>query len=69
MSRVNLNKLKGKLTENEKTYRECAEYLGITVTTFNNKINGRGKFYVDEVNKLSKLLRLSNEEKINIFLD
>lgn len=68
MSKTNLNKLKGKLLEKQKTYKEAAAYLGITVSTFNTKINGRGKFYVDEVNKLSKFLELTNEEKIDIFL-
>ena len=68
MSKTNLNKLKGKLVEKGKTYRECSEYLGMTVATFNNKINGRGKFYIDEANKLSKFLELTNEEKIDIFL-
>lgn len=69
MSVINLQKLKGKLVEKGKTYSDCAEYLGFSTVTFNNKINGKGKFYIDEVNKLSEFLGLTNEEKINIFLD
>lgn len=66
---MNADKLKGKLLEKRKTYRDCAEHLSVTITTFNNKINGKSKFYVDEVNKLSEFLGLSHEEKIDIFLN
>ena len=66
---MNLDKLKGKLVENRKTYDECSKYLGITITTFSDKMNGKRRFYVDEVNRLSELLGLSNEEKIDIFLN
>mgnify|MGYP001950669624 CR=1 FL=1 len=65
---MSLNKLKGKLTEKQKTYKECADYLGVTTNTFNSKINGKSKFYVDEINKLSDFLGLTQEEKVDIFL-
>ena len=65
----NLNKLKGKLVENGKTYKDGAKALGVSTNTFNDKINGKRKFYVDEVNKLSELLKLTDKEKIDIFLN
>ena len=66
---MNLDKLKGKILEKRKIYEECAAALGVTVTTFSNKMNGKGKFYIDEINKLATLLELTNQEKIDIFLN
>lgn len=66
---MNIDKLKGKLVEKRKTYEDCSKHLGITITSFSNKMNGRSKFYVDEINKLSNFLKLSNQEKIDIFLN
>ena len=42
---------------------------GVTITTFSNKMNGNSKFYVEEINSLSKYLDLTIEEKIDIFLN
>ena len=64
---MNLDKLKGKLLEKRKTYADCAKALGVSITTFSNKLNGRGSLYIDEVNKLSDYLELSKEEKVDIF--
>lgn len=66
---MNIDKLKGKLVEKRKTYEDCSKHLSITITSFSNKMNGRSKFYVDEINKLSNFLKLSNQEKIDIFLN
>lgn len=63
-----LNKLKGKIRECQKTYKECADYLGISVTTFSDKINGTRKFYIDELDNLGDFLGMSKEEKGEIFL-
>ena len=65
---MNLNKLKGKLRENNSNYVETAAFLGLSVQTFNNKMNGKSKFYIDEIEKLSERLNLSDNEKIDIFL-
>ena len=65
---MNLNKIKGKLKENNLTYADISLTLGISRTAFNDKINGKRKFYVDEIKELSKKLNLTDEEKINIFL-
>ena len=64
-----LNVLKGKLTEKNATYADCAKELGISITTFSKKMNGQSKFTVDEANKISCFINLSGAEKINIFLD
>lgn len=63
-----LDILKGKLVENSKTYADCANTLNISVTTFNDKMNGKRKFTVEEANALSGFIGLNNQEKIEIFL-
>jgi len=65
---MNLDKLKGKLVEKKKKYADCSKALGIETNTFSNKMNGKSKFYVDEVNKLSEFLGLTESEKVDIFL-
>ena len=54
--RMDTNKLKGKLTEKGKTYKDGAELLNISTNAFSNKINHKSRFYVDEINKLAKWL-------------
>ena len=66
---MNIDKLKGKLVEKKKTYEECSKAIGVTITTFSNKMNGNSKFYVEEINNLSKYLELTIEEKVDIFLN
>lgn len=63
-----LNKLKGKIRECGKTYLECSEFLGISLSTFNNKMNGIRKFYIDELDRLGDFLGMSKEEKAEFFL-
>ena len=63
-----MNALKGALTERNKTYKECAQNCGMSVTTFNNKINGRLPFTCWEVKQLGDFLDLSDSEIVRIFL-
>ena len=65
---MNLQKLKGKLREQDANYIDVANCLGLSVTAFSNKMNGKSKFYIDEIEKLSDRLSLSDAEKIDIFL-
>lgn len=65
---MKINKLKGKMREKKVPYKKCADFLGISNTTVNDKINGKTRFYVDEIEQLSILLELTLEEKIDIFL-
>lgn len=66
---MNKDKLKGKLVEKKKTYEDCANALGVSITTFSNKMNGKGSLYIEEVNTLSNFLELTDNEKIEIFLN
>ena len=65
---MNIPKLKGKLTEKKKTYIMCSKILGMSVPTFNAKMNGKSKFYIDELEKLGNYLEMTPDEKADIFL-
>lgn len=65
---MELLKLKGVLREKKKTYEESAKYLGISVNSFNDKINGKRAFSCWEATKLSDYLGLSPELRSRIFL-
>lgn len=62
-------KLKGAILEKKLTYEKCAKHLDISITAFCNKVNGRTEFTCVEVSRLSNLLKLSDNDKINIFLN
>lgn len=65
---MNCNKLKGKIRERGSSYRECAKVIDISETGFANKINGRSKFYIDELETLGNFLGMTDDEKADIFL-
>ncbi len=65
---MQLQKLKGYLKEKNKTYADCAEALGISITSFSSKINGKSNFDIVEVNKLVKFLEMPIYIAIEIFL-
>ena len=65
---ANLNVLKGKLREKGKTYSDCATAIGISTTSFSEKINGRRNFTVEEANDVSVYLEMTDKEKVDIFL-
>lgn len=66
---MNLDKLKNKIFENRKTYKDCAEMLNISVTAFSNKINGHSQFKVTEAIRLSEFLALTPDESQLIFFN
>lgn len=65
---MNHRKLKAKLVEMGKTYKDCAKVIGVDPSTFSNKMNGRSNFYIHEVNRLSEYLQLTESEKAAIFM-
>lgn len=46
-----------------------AEQLGLSRQGLANKINGETEFYASEINKLSELLKLTPEEREEIFFN
>lgn len=65
----NLNKLKTIMFEQGKTYKDCADALNISVTSFSNKMNEKSSFTVDEAQNLSNLLGLPGTVRTEIFLN
>ena len=65
---TSMDRLKGKFTEQRKTYADCAELLGIATSSVNNKLQGRSPFTCWEAAKIVNWLRLSTEDSIEIFL-
>lgn len=67
--KMNSDKLKGKLREKKKTYKDCANYLGIGESQFCKKINKEVDFWLVEAAKLAVYLELSTEEFCAIFMN
>lgn len=61
------NKLKGKLKEYSFNYDNFSKVMGLSKTAFTNKINGKG-FKDNEIAKIKKILNLTNDEVVEIFL-
>ena len=57
-----LNKIKGRIAELGKSYRELSAESRIPLNTLSNKINGHSLFDIVEVSKLCALLDIPPEE-------
>lgn len=67
--RINIQKLKGKMAENNMNVEQIANEIGINRTTFYRKLNsGGGQFTVSEIQGIVSTLKMSPDEALNIFL-
>ncbi len=67
---VNISLLQGAMKNRNISYEQAAEVLGIDRSTFYRRLNRDGaRFTVEEVSKLSAMLKLSAKEMQNIFFD
>jgi len=48
-------------------YAYIADQVGLPYTTLYSKLTGRSRWYIDEVYKLCKVLRLSKKQRDSIF--
>lgn len=65
---VNVNKLKGKIVENEMTITELAEKIDLDKSTLYRKLNAEGEtFTIKEANLICSELKLSRQEATEIF--
>lgn len=64
---MNVNRLKGLITEKGITQLFLAKKLNLSAQSFNAKCNGRSVFNLDEVQNLSCELHLSEKEIWEIF--
>lgn len=66
---MNTNLLRGAIAEAGHTQATAAKAAGISITSFNAKINGHRAFSVDEAAKLCDVLQITEPEKrAKIFL-
>ena len=65
---VDVNKLRGKIVEKGFSQQELAQSIGIDRSTFYRKMKNNGDFSIGEVAEIAKIMQLTNEEAIEIFL-
>lgn len=67
---INTNLLKFKIAENNRSQKYVAEKLGISLQCFNRKLNNapNDHFRLNQVETIRKILNLSDEEVVRIFL-
>lgn len=67
---VNVERLRDEMKKRSITPDDAAEAMGIDVATYYRRMNRRGsKFTVEEVSKLSNLLKLSSKAMQEIFFE
>lgn len=67
---VNVNLLRSKIILSGYTQKKLSQLLSMSEATFSNKINNKTAFYVDEIDILCEVLKITScQEKIDIFLD
>jgi transcriptional regulator with XRE-family HTH domain len=64
---TNTAKLKAKIVEKGMVQEEIAQALGMTIATFNYKVNNKSEFKASEIKKLGEILHLTAEEVNIIF--
>lgn len=64
---TNTLKLKAVILEKGFTQEQIAEMLGMTIATFNYKVNNKREFKASEIKRLSEHLSLTAEEVNTIF--
>lgn len=63
-----VDKLRGKIVEKRMTQQELAEKVGISKSTLNRKLKNGDKITIEEANKITRVLGLTKEEALSIFL-
>ena len=62
-----LERLKGRIKDRNMSYSSLANDIGISLSAFNNKINGRSAFDIVEAGALSSVLDISPEDIVYFF--
>ena len=66
---MNLPKLRGKIAEKGFSQNDISRLFGgCTRQTVSNKVSGKTPITLDEAQRLSELLNLTDQEKLDIFL-
>ena len=61
---MNANLLKGTIVANGLTCKEMADKIGIDEATFYRKINGKSDFFLGEIIKICKILKITDPTPI-----
>ena len=61
--------LKHELYRKNKSYNDIARELGTYPATICNKINGRARFTIDEVKKISTILEFDKDRILAVFFE
>ena len=69
MSTVNVNKLRGKMTERGMSVADLAEHLSLSASSFYRRLGSPENLTIAEVQMIKKLLDLSAQEATEIFFD
>ena len=63
----NFQRLKGRIKEYYKSQEDFAKKLKLTNTALNYKLNNRTRFSYDELNLIINLLKIRDDEILDIF--
>lgn len=66
---INRNLLDSKLALKGKNQNHISKLIGKTIGTTNLKFNGKVKFTFEEIAKIKKILNLTNDEVVEIFIN
>lgn len=66
---MNMDKLKGRVVEYRIQQEDLGKIIKLSSRSINRKLNGHSKFNQEEISKIKKLLNLTNDEVVEIFLD
>lgn len=66
---MNLNALKGEIVKKGMTIKACAEKIGMADFSLERRLKGEIEFKQNEILRISEVLKLTDEEIIEIFFD
>lgn len=66
---MNLNKLRGKMAEKRLTQKQLATKMGLSLRSINRMLMNKRPFNNNEILKLKRLLKLTDDEVLEIFIN
>lgn len=66
---MNSDMLLGKIKEKRLTQEKVSKAIGISLSALRRKIEGKTEFTREEINKICKLLEVSDEDLLAIFFN
>ena len=66
---MKLDKLKEFIRKSGCSMKSCHKAIGVSESQFYKKMNGSQVFYLEECEKLGNFLGMTEQEKIDIFLN